>query len=78
MIGEKLDLSSNTLTPLLKRMDQHGLVKRIRSKEDERVLLITITKLGKTTREEAYDLPNILLDRSTLSFFRMERTKPLT
>ncbi|HFC9356350.1 TPA: MarR family transcriptional regulator [Enterococcus hirae] len=66
-IGEKLDLSSNTLTPLLKRMEQHGLVKRIRSEEDERVVLITITNLGKTIREEAYDLPNILLERSTLS-----------
>ena len=48
-------------------MEQHGLVKRIRSEEDERVVLITITNLGKTIREEAYDLPNILLERSTLS-----------
>ena len=37
-IGEELDLASNTLTPLLKRMEQHGLVKRERSQEDERGL----------------------------------------
>ena len=46
-IGEELDLASNTLTPLLKRMEQHGLVKRERSNEDERVVLLTITELGK-------------------------------
>ena len=66
-IGEELDLASNTLTPLLKRMEQHGLVKRERSNEDERVVLLTITELGKQVREEAYDLPQILLNKSQLS-----------
>lgn len=66
-LGEKLDLSSNTLTPLLKRMEQHGLVERLRSKEDERVVRITITDLGKSKREESYNLPDILLNRSSLT-----------
>lgn len=66
-IGEELDLASNTLTPLLKRMEQHGLVKRERSNEDERVVLLTITELGKQVREDAYDLPQILLNKSQLS-----------
>ncbi len=66
-LGEKLDLSSNTLTPLLKRMEQHGLVERLRSTEDERVVRITITDLGKAKREESYDLPNILLNHSSLT-----------
>lgn len=66
-IGEELDLASNTLTPLLKRMEQRGLVKRERSNEDERVVLLTITDLGKKIREEAYDLPQILLNKSRLS-----------
>lgn len=66
-IGEELDLASNTLTPLLKRMEQHALVKRERSQEDERVVLLSITDLGKQVREEAYDLPQILLNKSQLS-----------
>lgn len=66
-LGEKLDLSSNTLTPLLKRMEQRGLVERLRSMEDERVVRITITDLGKSKREESYDLPNILLNHSSLT-----------
>ncbi|WP_431739932.1 MarR family winged helix-turn-helix transcriptional regulator, partial [Lactococcus petauri] len=53
--------------PLLKRMEQHGLVKRERSNEDERVVLLTITELGKQVREDAYDLPQILLNKSQLS-----------
>lgn len=66
-LGEELDLASNTLTPLLKRMEQHGLIKRERSKSDERSVLIRITKQGIKKREDAYDLPNILLNRSSLS-----------
>ncbi|HEY0222798.1 MarR family winged helix-turn-helix transcriptional regulator [Lactovum miscens] len=66
-IGEELDLASNTLTPLLKRMEQHGLIKRERSEEDERVVLLTITDFGKKIREESCDLPQILLNKSSLS-----------
>lgn len=66
-IGEELELASNTLTPLLKRMEQHGLVKRERSKEDERSVLVTITELGKKVREDASDLPKILTDKTRLS-----------
>ena len=63
-IGEELDLASNTLTPLLKRMEQRGLLARERSKEDERIVLLTLTESGKKLREEAYDLPQILLEKS--------------
>ena len=43
-LGESLFLDSGTLTPLLKKMEQKGLLTRERSKEDERVLLVTITE----------------------------------
>ena len=45
-LGEALFLESNTLTPLLKRMEAAGLVTRLRSKSDEREVLIGATKLG--------------------------------
>jgi len=45
-IGEKLFLDSGTLTPLLKRLEAADLVKRTRSTEDERQMLIALTPKG--------------------------------
>ena len=45
-IGERLFLDSGTLTPLLKRLEQAGLIKRTRSTEDERQVLIGLTVAG--------------------------------
>ena len=45
-LGEKLFLESNTLTPLLKRMEATGLITRTRDKNDERVVQIAVTKQG--------------------------------
>ena len=56
-IGEKLYLDSGTLTPLLKRMEKADLVKRERSHEDERRLLVTITEKGQLLKEEALTIP---------------------
>lgn len=42
-IGKQLGLSSNTLTPLLKRLEQSEWVKRERSKEDRRQLIVSLT-----------------------------------
>lgn len=46
-IGRHLDLSSNTLTPLLKRLEQSGWVKRERQQSDKRQLIITLTDNGQ-------------------------------
>src|ERR1700749_3475178 len=45
-IGERLFLDSGTLTPLLKRLEAAGLVKRTRSTQDERQVLIALTPQG--------------------------------
>jgi DNA-binding MarR family transcriptional regulator len=45
-LGDALYLESNTLTPLLKRMEKAGLITRTRDKDDERVVLIALTKAG--------------------------------
>lgn len=47
-LGEALYLESNTLTPLLKRMEAAGLVLRRRSHVDERVVHVSLTAAGKT------------------------------
>jgi DNA-binding MarR family transcriptional regulator len=49
-IGDRALLNTNTLTPLLKRLEQHGLVLRQRSYEDERVVEIQLTDAGRTLR----------------------------
>ena len=52
-LGKKLFLDSGTLTPVLKSLETKGYVKRYRSKEDERVLLVEITKAGDNLKEKA-------------------------
>lgn len=56
-LGELLWLDSGTLTPLLKRMEANGLLKRKRSSEDERVVDIFITEKGEGLEEEAESIP---------------------
>lgn len=56
-LGQYLYLDSGTLTPLLKTMEKKGWVERNRSKEDERVLNVTITEQGDTLREKAVCVP---------------------
>ena len=52
-LAHRLKLQSNTLTPLLKRMQETGLVNRRRSVEDERSILISLTKKGRGLKEKA-------------------------
>lgn len=60
-IGEKLQLDSGTLTPVLKRLEEKGLVTRERTKQDERVLMVQITDAGMAVREDALAfLPGML------------------
>ena len=56
-IGEKLMLDNGTLSPLLKKMEQAGYVERRRSREDDRVVEITLTKEGRALQEKAKDIP---------------------
>lgn len=56
-LGENLYLDSGTLTPVLKKLEAKGLLKRTRSKADERNLLVSITKEGEALKEKAKDVP---------------------
>lgn len=60
-LGNKLYLDSGTLTPLLKRLEGMKLIKRERSKEDERILCITITEKGLEMKPEAIKIPECIL-----------------
>ena len=56
-IGRTLHLDSGTLSPLLKRLEGTGFIKRQRRAEDERVVDITLTEEGWALRERAADVP---------------------
>ena len=50
-LGEKLFLESNTLTPILKKLEAMGYLRRQRSTEDERQVLVSLTEAGRKLRE---------------------------
>ncbi|MCS0495359.1 MarR family winged helix-turn-helix transcriptional regulator [Ancylobacter mangrovi] len=56
-IGEKMLLETNTLTPLLKRLEAAGLVRRVRDATDERQVRILLTEKGRELRREAVNIP---------------------
>lgn len=56
-IGEKLMLDNGTLSPLLKKLEQAGYIRRQRKAEDERVVTVTLTEAGKSLQEKAKDVP---------------------
>ena len=56
-LGEKLDLDSGTLSPLLKRLEKHALVNRVRNSEDERSVEIKLTNLGCQLKSQAQNIP---------------------
>ena len=56
-IGERLHLDSGTLTPVIKKLAEKGLVTRARSAEDERNLVVTLTDAGLALRDRAACIP---------------------
>ncbi|WP_405187355.1 MarR family winged helix-turn-helix transcriptional regulator [Streptomyces anulatus] len=66
-IGERLQLDSGTLSPLLKRLETAGLVRRERSREDERSVVIDLTDEGARLRDRALSVPRGVLAATGLS-----------
>lgn len=56
-LGEILLLDSGTLTPLLKKLEGQGLVRRSRSTQDERMLIVEVTELGWKMKDKAAEVP---------------------
>ncbi|MCP9276715.1 MarR family transcriptional regulator [Mycolicibacterium sp. CAU 1645] len=59
-LGERLHLDSGTLSPLVKRLEVNGLVRRVRSRDDERVVEVTLTAAGRRLEEKAQCIPGRL------------------
>lgn len=65
-LGNKLHLDSGTLTPLLKRLDNKGLVDRRRSESDERVREIYLTQAGTDLKSSAEKIPRAMYCKANL------------
>ena len=56
-LGNLLYLDSGTLTPVLKKLESKGYIRRRRSAKDERSLIVSITDAGMALRDQAVDVP---------------------
>jgi DNA-binding MarR family transcriptional regulator len=74
-IGDRLFLDSGTLTPLLKRLEAAGLVRRTRSADDERQVLISLTAQGQALKEKARAVPQAILAASACSMAELATMK---
>lgn len=59
-ISEKLMLETNTVTPLLQRMERDGLILRVKGSVDGRQKLVSLTKLARRMEEKAKDIPHCM------------------
>ncbi len=66
-LGAELGLDTNTLTPLLKRMAEAGLVTRSRSAADERVVTVRLTDKGRALEAEAERITTCVFEATGLS-----------
>ena len=59
-IGKRLMLDTNTMTPLLQRMEKAGLITRTRGLEDTRQRIVSLTQQGKALYEQAQNIPECM------------------
>ena len=61
-IAKRLKLNTNTVTPLLKRMEELGVVRREKGEADARQVIVSLTQKGKAMEEQAQYIPHDLLN----------------
>lgn len=66
-LAQALQLESNTLTPLLKRMQAQGLVHRARDPADERQVWVSLTDPGRALQPRAAHIPACILEKSGMT-----------
>ncbi len=76
-IAEKLILNTNTVTPLLKRMESMQLITRTPSAIDQRKVIIQLTSEGLAMRESAADIPSKLINKLNLEVSEIQIAEAL-
>ena len=74
-LKERLFLDYGTLTPLVKRLEKHGLLVRQRSPEDERQVIVRLTEKGKSLQQAAARIPQRVASASGCSLAELEDLK---
>jgi len=67
ILGQKLDLDSGTLSPLLKRMEKQSFISRFRNTKDERSVEIKLTEVGLKLKKKAEHIPTKMFKSTGLS-----------
>jgi MarR family transcriptional regulator, organic hydroperoxide resistance regulator len=76
-LGAALHLDYGTLTPLLKRLEAHGFLRRERSASDERSVLITLTEPGTALQDRARSIPAYVANAAGLEPAEFEQLRVL-
>ncbi len=71
-VSTRMLTDPGSLTPLLKRLEVEGLIRRTRSKEDERVVLLTLTEQGKALHQKAQSIPQCILAASGINLEQLK------
>ncbi|PRX50987.1 MarR family transcriptional regulator [Prauserella shujinwangii] len=74
-LGKALSLDSGTLSPLLKRLEKAGLVRRERRGDDERSVRVTLTGDGDRLRDKAVPLPGLVGDAMGLDAAQLDELR---
>jgi DNA-binding MarR family transcriptional regulator len=76
-LGAALHLDYGTLTPLLKRLEAHGIVRRERSASDERSVLITLTEQGAALQDRARSVPAFVGNATAMETAELDQIRDL-
>ncbi len=76
-LAKALSMGSNTLTPLLKRLEALGHIKRQRGETDGREILVTLTDRGRALQSEALDITACMVAGTTLERAELEELQRL-
>jgi DNA-binding MarR family transcriptional regulator len=76
-VTNRLILNTNTVTPILKRMEAQGIITRQRSEEDERKVIVSLTPQGRQLQVEAATIPRKMAASLVASDVKVEELKRL-
>lgn len=74
-LGKKLHLDSGTLTSVLKKMEANNLIKKYRTVEDDRVVIVELTEKGLKLKNEILEIPEKMYCESGLSIEEVTELK---
>ena len=72
-LSQLLQLDPGTLSPLLKRLETNGLIRRHRDPQDERALAVVLTESGRALRAQAEQIPPAVVERLGMGLDELQR-----